>query len=66
MELKDVSQAINEDRVVRFENAKYIVCGYKIEKRKGKKYYSVGLRDMNANCVRWVALEKVESNGKCT
>lgn len=60
MELKDVSQAINDDRVVKLENIKYIVCGYKVEKRKGKKYYSVGLKDMNTNCVVWAPLEKVK------
>lgn len=60
MKINEVSQAINEDRIVNYDSAQYIVCGYKIEKRKGKKYYSVGLKDMNADSIRWVPLEKVE------
>ena len=60
MKLDEISAAINNDRICEYNSSCYIVCGYQLLKRKGKKMYSVGLQDMNADSIVWADPSKVK------
>lgn len=49
MTVKEVAQAINENRIIKHDGALYRVGGYVLRKEKGKKLYSVILYDQVSN-----------------
>ena len=60
MKVNEISGAINDDKLALWGNKEYIVMGYKLEKHKGKKHYSVGLKELTRPTVYWVGIDKVE------
>lgn len=49
MTVKEVAQAINENRIIKYDGALYRIGGYVLRKEKGKKLYSVILYDQVSN-----------------
>ena len=60
MELNEISGAINDDRLAVWNNKEYLVTGYKLEKIRGKKHYSVALKELTRPTVYWVGVDKVK------
>ena len=61
MKREEVAVAINENRVVVYDGAKYQVVGYKVLKNlRGVKEYFVGLLDLkNKRTHIWVGINDV-------
>lgn len=49
MTVKEVAQAINENRIIKYDGVLYRVGGYVLRKEKGMKLYSVILYDQVSN-----------------
>jgi len=63
MDIKDVKRAITDKKIVRYDNADYIVTACILRLRGGTWQYTLELQDMKANnSVVIVEIEKVEVN----
>lgn len=60
MNVKEVGNAINDNRPVTYDGMECQVCGYQVLKLNGKKTHSVGLLDAkNKKTVYWVDINKL-------
>ena len=61
MTVKELSEAINEGRIITYDGAPYKCIGYQmLRKSDGAKLYSAGLLDMrNERTVVWVDMRKI-------
>ena len=60
MKLNEVSEAINNDKVVRFSNGDYQIVGYKVMKIRGKKEHFLAILDLrNQRTILWVGLNDI-------
>lgn len=60
MTVKEVGEAINENKIVTYDGMRCQVCGYQVLKLNGKKQYSAGLLDLKTNrTVYWVDISKI-------
>ena len=60
----ELSEAINQEKTVRYDGNDYICVGYQLlRQRNGKKLYSAGLLDLQNNrTILWVNLDKVKED----
>ena len=61
MTRSELSEAINQEKTVKYDGNDYICVGYQLlRKRNGKKLYSAGLLDLKNNrTILWVNLDKI-------
>jgi len=61
MDIKDVKRAITDKKIVKYDNANYIVTACILRLKGDKWQYTLELKDLKANnSVRIVNMEKVE------
>ena len=61
MTRSELSEAINQEKTVKYDGNEYLCVGYQlIRQRNGKKLYSAGLLDLKNNrTILWVNLDKI-------
>mgnify|MGYP000999948490 FL=1 len=59
MDIKEVKEAITKGKLVTYDDSNYIVTAY-ILRFNGKWQHLLELKDLKANSVRIVPMEKVE------
>lgn len=63
MTVKDIGNAINENKTVTYDGMECQVCGYQVLKLNGKKMHSAGLLDLkNKKTVYWVDINKIKED----
>lgn len=64
MTRSELSEAINQEKTVRYDGKDYLCVGYQLlRQRNGKKLYSAGLLDLRNNrTILWVNLDKVKED----
>ena len=62
MDIKEVKEAITKGKLVTYDDSNYIVTAY-ILRFNGKWQHLLELKDLKANSVRIVPIEKVEVKG---
>ena len=64
MTRSELSEAINQEKTVKYDGNEYLCVGYQlIRQRNGKKLYSAGLLDLqNSRTILWVNLDKVKED----
>jgi len=62
MDIKTVKEALSKGKLVTYDNSNYNVTAY-ILRFNGKWQHTLELKDLKANSVRIVPIEKVEVKG---